>query len=468
MVPLKPGTIVAVLVTAICLFSCGLAAASLRVGTAAVQITPPAGTPMAGYYYARGSEDVIDDLYAKAAVLNDGTTKVALVVCDLITLPRHTVLDARRQIEQQTGIPVGHVMISATHTHTGPALARDSVRDNQDGGSSEPSRKYTQELPARIARAVAEANDTLRPAIVSYAQGHEDRLSFCRRFWMKDGSVGWNPGKLNPKIIRPVSPIDPEVGVVYFETPDKKPLLTYVNFALHADTTGGSKISADYPGVLAQCLADYRGPDMLTIFANGACGNINHVNVHWAGPQTTRTEATRLGTILAGAVLKTYVDLKPAANTTLRVRSQILQLPPAKITPEDVQEAKAIVEKKDKAKFLEQVQAYKVLDVDQRAGVPLEVEVQVITMGDALAWVSLPGEIFVELGLSIKAASPFAQTHIAELANGSIGYIPNRSAYAEGNYEVVSARCAAGSGEMLVQAAVKMLEDLKAQASSRR
>jgi hypothetical protein len=278
---------------------------------------------------------------------------------------------------------------------------------------------------------------------------------------MKDGTVGWNPGKLNPNIIRPAGPIDPEVGVVYFETADKKPVLTCVNFAMHADTTGGVRISADYPGALARRLADYKGPDMLTLFANGACGNINHVNVNWPGPQTSPAEATRLGTILAGSVLKAYMDLKPVADTTLRVQSETLQLPLPKVTPEEVEEAKAIVEKKDKARFMEQVQAYKALDVNVRQGKPLEVEVQVITLGDTLAWVSLPGEIFVELGLSIKAASPFAQTHIAELANGSIGYIPNRSACAEGNYEVVSARCAAGSGEMLVQAAVKMLEQLK-------
>ncbi len=285
---------------------------------------------------------------------------------------------------------------------------------------------------------------------------------------MKDGSVGWNPGKLNPNIIRPVSPIDPEVGVVYFETADKKPLLTYVNYAMHADTTGGTKISADFPGALARCLAGYKGPDMMTIFANGACGNLNHVNVHWRGPQTSPAEACRLGTILAGSVLKAYMDLRPVGDTTLRVRSEVLRLPLAKVTPQDVQEAKAIVAKGDKAKFMEQVKAYKVLDVDKRAGAPLEVEVQVIRLGDSLAWVSLPGEIFVELGLSIKAASPFAQTHIAELANGSIGYIPNRSAYAEGNYEVVSARCAEGSGELLVRAAVRMLEDLKAEATPHR
>ncbi len=109
---------------------------------------------------------------------------------------------------------------------------------------------------------------------------------------------------------------------------------------------------------------------------------------------------------------------------------------------------------------MELVKAYKVLDVAAREGKPLEVEVQVIALGRELAWVSLPGEIFVELGLSIKAASPFKQTHIAELANGSIGYIPNRSAYAEGNYEVVSARCEEGSGELLVAAAIRLLNQL--------
>ena len=85
---------------------------------------------------------------------------------------------------------------------------------------------------------------------------------------------------------------------------------------------------------------------------------------------------------------------------------------------------------------------------------------QVVALGDDLAWVSLPGEIFVELGLAIKQDSPFQHTIIAELANGAIGYIPSRRAYAQGNYEVVSARCAEGSGERLVDAAVRILKGL--------
>jgi len=441
--------------------SAPLPASELRVGTAAVNINPPLGTPLAGYYFERGSEGVHDDLLAKAAVLDDGHTKTALVGCDLISLPRHTVLEARRLIEEQTGIPGGHVMLSATHSHTGPVLARGSSRDDQDGGSKQLSQAYTAGLPKRIAQAVADAHAKFAPTRVSYARESEPRLAFNRRFWMRDGTVGWNPGKLNTNTIRTVGPIDPEVGVVYFESPSQKPLLTYINFAMHPDTTGGTRLSADYPGALSRVLGLYKGPDMLTLFANGTCGNLNHVNVHWAARQQGTNEANRLGAILAASVFKAYMDLQPVADVTLRTRSEVLKLPLAKVTEDDVREAREIVKRGAKAKFMEQVQAYKALDVANRQGQPLEVEVQVITMGKDLAWVSLPGEIFVELGLSIKAASPFKQTHIAELANGSIGYIPNRSAYAEGNYEVVSARCAEGSGEMLAQTAIRLLEELK-------
>jgi neutral ceramidase len=117
-------------------------------------------------------------------------------------------------------------------------------------------------------------------AQVWYGRTQEQQLSFNRRFWMKDGTVGWNPGKLNPNIIRPVGLIAPEVGVVYIETVDKKPLVTCVNFAMHRDTTGGLLVSADYPAALARCLADCKGPEMLTLFANGTCGNIPQTLAH--------------------------------------------------------------------------------------------------------------------------------------------------------------------------------------------
>ena len=448
-----------------CLFFLApLKAADLQLGTAAIVINPPEGTPLAGYYSRRGSKNILDDIQCKTIVLEKDGTKVALIVCDLISLPRHTIREARRLIENQSGISSANVMISATHTHTGPALIRESAIDDLIGANSDLGKRYTEALPELIVKSVVEANKKLVPALAAAGIGREDNISFNRRFVMKDGAVSWNPAKLNPNIVRPAGPIDPDVGVIYFEDANAKALATYVNFALHPDTTGGANVSADYPGALAKLIGDYKGAEMLTLFANGCCGNINHRNINWANRQSGPAEAKRIGTVLAGSVFKTYMAMKPIADGPLRVKSATVELALPPITDDDIAKANDVVKriKDPKTVFLDKVRAFQVLDVAGRKGKPWEVEVQVIALGDAVAWVSLPGEMFVELGLGIKKSSPFAYTMLAELANGSIGYIPNKSAYSEGNYEIVSARCAEGSGEKLVEAAVKILKELHA------
>ena len=261
------------------------ARAELKVGAAAVKITPPNGTPMAGYYNVRLSTGVHDDLWAKAIVLDVDGSRAALVSLDLITTSRDMVTAARAEIEESTGIPADRVMIGATHAHTGPVILSKSTRDGALGGASESARAYNETLPGKIARAVKDAAAKLEPARAQAGIGSEMRLAFNRRFHMKDGSVGWNPGKLNPNIVRPAGPIDPDVGVLYFDSVAKKPLATYVNFAMHLDTVGGLDISADFPYTLARILADAKHPDMLTLFALGCCGNINHVDVTWTDPQ---------------------------------------------------------------------------------------------------------------------------------------------------------------------------------------
>jgi hypothetical protein len=261
--------------------------------------------------------------------------------------------------------------------------------------------------------------------------------------------------------------VDPSVPTVLFESLEGKPVATYVNFAMHADTTGGPRISADYPGALSRVLAAVKGPEMLTVFTIGTAGDVNHLKVAWAGPQTSPAEAQRLGTILAGAVLRAYTDLAPVPDGAIRVRREVVGLPLAEIRPGDLDRARAVKARiggKDEPTFLETVDAYKVLDVEARRGKPIQVEVQVIAVGDRVAWVSLPGEVFVELGLAIKAASPFPVTAIAELANGAIGYIPTRQAWPQGNYEVISARCGPGSGEILVETAVRLLREIRTEA----
>ena len=438
-------------------------AAPLSAGAAAVDITPPNGCPLAGYYSPRGAEGTHDPLLAKALVLEQGDTVVALVSLDLLLTTRDMVEDTRKLVEKRTGIPGKNVMISATHSHTGPVLWDEVPRPDAPRDGKKIVKAYLAELPGKIAGAVQKAHAARVPVKVSFGCGTENGLAFNRRFHMADGSVGWNPGKMNPKIVRPAGPTDPSVPVVLVETDTKppKPVAVYVNFAMHLDTVGGTDYSADYPHALARAVAAVAGDDVVTVFTTGTCGDVNHINVGTDKAQKGHGEAARIGTRLAAEVLRTFDALKPAAGP-LRVSRAPVELELSPVTAEEALAAKGVLASLEKGTkpvpaFLDQVRAFKAVEVSARLGKPYPVEVQVISLGDDLAWVSLPGEIFVELGLQIKRGSPFRQTMIAELANGSVGYVPNRAAYPQGAYEVVSARVAEGGGEKLVGAALEQL-----------
>ncbi len=176
-------------------------------------------------------------------------------------------------------------------------------------------------------------------------------------------------------------------------------------------------------------------------------------------------EAARIGLRLASAALRSWPKLQSVPSGTLRFERNVVQLSSDAIAPERVEWAHQVVsalqQKNTPApKFMELVEAFKVIDIDERKGEPWSCEVQVITLGNHIAWVSLPGEIFVQLGMMIKDGSPYPMTMVHELANGSLGYIPTSQAFAQGNYEVVSSRVAQGSGEKLVETALASLRRL--------
>ncbi|HYO80037.1 MAG TPA: hypothetical protein VES20_01440, partial [Bryobacteraceae bacterium] len=264
----------------------------------------------------------------------------------------------------------------------------------------------------------------------------------------------------DPKIDRPAGPIDGSVPIVYFHGTDGKPIAIYVNYALHLDTVGGQEYSADYPYMLSQILSAAKGKDLVTVFTIGCAGNLNHRDVSIRDPQKGHGEAARIGAVLAAEVLRKLQHAATVDVGFIKATSETLQLPLPEIEPNEVDWARttaATFDKKEAAPFNDLVKAFKIVDVIDRKGKPLEAEVQTISLGRSIAFVALPGEIFVEHGLAIKQASPFPHTVIAELANGSVGYVPDRKAYPQGAYEVVSARVAEGSGEMMVDSATRQL-----------
>lgn len=460
--------LLAVALESLTLFQAAAHAGEFRAGAAQVEITPKQGAPLAGYYQFRAADKVLDPLYSRALVVEQDGELAAFVVLDLISTTRAMVDASRKMITEQHGIPAERVMISATHTHTGPQLIRGSMMDDLTKVNTPPGQEYNGGLPALVSQSVGEAKAKLVTAKASSAIGKAEGISFNRRAIAKDGSLIWQPGKLDPRVLKPAGPIDPDLGLLVFEAKDSRsaPLAAYVNFAMHPTSIGGgTRISADYPGALCRILSERRGKEMVTIYANGCCGNINHNNYMTDTPrQSGVAEANRLGTALADVTEKSWPDLKALTLHAPRSKSVRVVLPRRSFTEEQIAKAKDVVARMatEKPGTVPMAEAFCTLDTVNLKDKPLEVEVQVISFSDELAIVSLPGEIFVELGLTIKAASPYKHTYIAELANGSIGYIPNREAYPQGNYEVVSARCEVGSGEKLVETALALLKELHA------
>lgn len=488
--PLKRPTIgcAALLALAMCFAQTITADEPLRVGVAEVDITPPEGFPIAGYYHERLAEGTIDPLKAKAMVFEQGETSAAVVVCDLTAISRDLCEAIRKRASEKTGIPSDAIAVSGTHSHTAPDYSKHLYQHLESYGSSNTTQEnaappYAEKLIGGIVQSIVEAHEKLEPATLSSGSAlQETTVSFNRRFVMKDGSVQTWKSLSDPNVVRAAGPIDREVGVAVIKSGDGKVRGVFSNFALHLDTVGGMRWSADYPFFIEQALRQKYGHELVSMFGAGCCGDINHNDP--AGRERNKTEF--IGRAIAGTIESAIPKTTSLAQDRLQARSAVVHLPLQDVTREQLERSKElikVIQGGGKVDFLDQVAAYKTLMLAQfrdatrqenpdkqigwglshaweGVGDALPVDVQTITIGDELAWVFLPGEVFVDLGLAIKRASPYRTTLIVELSNCiETAYIPTRAAYAGGSYEVTNSTLKPGGGEMLVEAALRLLRE---------
>lgn len=444
-------------------------AAELRAGIGVSDITPPLGYRMSGYFRERLSTGIHDPLHAKAIVFQQGYQSAALVFCDISKISPDVSRHARERASEKTGIPASNILVAATHSHTGPlyfGALRNHFHDlavAKHGKDPHDEIDYPGVLVEKVVDAVAAAHATARPVRVETGTAQQLGLSFNRRFHMKDGSVRMNPGKLNPDIVRPAGPIDPEVGILLIRDADTRRAFASLSvFALHLDTVSGTEYSADYPYYLEQSLREVLGAGFVSLFGIGTCGDINHYDVSDDRRQKGHEEAERIGTTLGETIRAALPGLKTVENPLLAASRATVDAPLQQYSPEQVVQARrdmANVANPDWPRN-KRVEAFKILDLQLREGTRLPIEIQVFRLSDEVAIVGLPGEIFVELGLAIKQASPFTTTLVVELANDAPGYIPTKKAFGEGSYETVNSGVRSGSGEMLIDAAVRLLQGL--------
>ncbi len=437
----------------------------LEAGVAVVDITPPVPYRMCGYFNERTSTGIHDPLFAKALVLKQGDLRVALVFCDLIGITQEINEQARQLAQEQTGIPGSNICIAAIHSHTGPlysGVLRNHFHDKavaKDGSDLLEKIDYPAQLKEKIAQAIVAAAASLQPVTVRAGIASQEGLSFNRRFHMKNAAeVVFNPGIKNPDIIRPAGPIDPDVGILLLNgASENLPLASLTVFALHLDTVGGTLYGADYPAVLQNSLRAEFGDKFVSLFGTGTCGDINHIDVSNAA--VLKTE--EIGNRLAATVKEFIPKLKAVEQPSLAVLSSVVEVPIQKCSTEEIAWAKEMMEKvgDESEPFLPRVKAYKIMDLQLR-GESLPIEVQVFRLNADTAIVALPGEVFVDLGLAIKKASPFATTLVFELAGDAPEYIPTTKAFQEGSYETVNSQIQPGGGEIMVKEAISLLEKL--------
>ena len=426
-------------------------------GFARVDLTPPVGAEMPGGFGKHPSEGIHDPLWSEAAYFDDGTTQLAGVGVELIMIPRDTVESARSQAEKRCGIPGRNILIGASHTHNGGPVVECF------GVDSDPA--YCTLAAEKIADSIVQAHDNAVEARVSSGLGSEGTVGFNRRFKMKDGTVKTHPGKMNADIVEPEGPMDPDVGVIAVENAEGKLLGCIVNHALHGTTIGGNQVSADWIYYLRSTIRGGIGSDIGVVFLNGACGDVTQVDNRNARPgEFGEAWARRVGMTVGAEALKVLARAEFKPEVKLGAAAETLQLAIRDLAGSDEElvaresPATGLGSGGDKV-YLREAGLVRAMKAKSPT---VDVEVQTLRIGDA-AIASNPAEYFCQLGLNIKKGSPWKPTMVAELANGYSGYCPTAEAFKGGGYEVRTARSsylAPGSGEQIVEASVKLLNQL--------
>jgi len=438
----------------------------LRVGYGKTEIIPPLGAFMNGYYVKRYVSGVHDPIYTIAVALEKDGKRSAIVVADICNFRNDKEFDKwRSEMAEKCGMETEALFICATHTHTAPMLF---------GDPADPT--YAATFTEKTEQAIKAAFDDLAPAQIRTASSTLKGNGFIRRYKMKDGSVATNPGFLNPDIVDPVGTPDEELRVIRFirENADE---VVIVNFANHPDNFGGSEVSADYPGVVRDIVEKALG--VKCMYMNGAQGDVNNFN--YKGPMLygkykTWERVCNAGREMAGEAIKIYTNAVPVDEGDITYGITRFAVPTSRVTdPKTLEDADKILKAHNAGDMeffrplglTEKNMAYTTVVAEAtrmnnlRNGPDFnELFVSAIKIGD-LAFVGISGEPFAAIGKAIKKASPVGNTLVCCDTNGSIGYFPSAEAYAEGGYEARSSPFKPGVGEVIIDKALELLNDIK-------
>lgn len=417
-----------------------------RAGAATSNITPPLGVEIVGSWTVPRAKHIHDELHARCLALDDGTTRLVFVVVDNVGVPREIFDAAKRMAHEATGLPVGNMLMSATHTHSAP-----SARGANALVSGQPLDDYQNFLIRRIADGVQRAINNLEPARVGWGAGSLPQHLFNRRWLPGDNSTTLNPFgeqdrlSYGPTRSRPAGPTDPDVYFISVQSTKGRPIALLANYGLHyVAGFGNFDISANYFGAFCDRIrrlfeADDQDPPFVGILANGAAGDV--INESRVAPEPANKyrpyEKIRfIANEVAQEVMRVHRTIEFRDWAPLRVAHSELTLDMRRPTPAMVSRAEQILARPPNVSPVHGREAeYARRTLAAKNWPPtIDIVMQVFRIGD-LGVAAIPFETFAETGLEIKAKSPFKGTFVIELANGATGYLPTPEQHALGGYE---------------------------------
>jgi len=424
-----------------------------QAGFARVEVTPPLGTKLTGYFALRTSDGVLDPIQLNAIAISNEEACVLVITGDFMYMRESDATYYRNKIAKELGLPVECVFIQAIHQHTSTTAGQNALCD--------PHYQYI--LERKYCDVAKMAMDDRKNATVRYAQKETaEPISFIRRFRMKDGSVATNPGRGNPNIDHPLGEADNTVRLVRF-CREEGGDIALVNFATHPDVIGGTKFSADWPGFVRR-MTEQDLPGVKCILVNGCQGDTNHINVS-PGANTAKgyAHSRHMGRVITDTVLSIWDQGETVEVGPVTARYELRRIPSNTEGLSRVDECRKLlvqIQNKTLEKPMTMAEKGETRRIANMENVPLvqKVPVAMVAFGK-IALIGYGGEPFTEYADKPRAAVSDLIVLSACLADGAQGYLPSAEAFAEGGYEARTTNFTPGVASDLQGAAIRFLRE---------
>lgn len=458
--------------------------------------TPKVGMPMAGSYEIRYAKGVLDDLHVRALAFSDGETKAAVISVEICHMDTVIYDECRTRIANENGVDRDSVIITLTHTHSGPetnAAAKHYLEDNPD--NKKIMQEYVEFLKDRICDAAREAFLDLKPAKLYSAEGHAEDVNFVRSYRMADGTVQTNPGldwnaypdpstccpiPDNTGVVHPVGKPNDTVRLLKIEREGGRDVYV-VNFSCHATSVHTRKICSDYPGLICSTLEGAFGGEIDCMFLLAPAGDVCQINRNPSEEEKrflvednennseTRNKAKHIARVVSGEVLKMCMLAKEVKSDKVSFGMKELALPANK-DDANYEEALKVVELHKAGRHHElpyEGMALVTYLANANRIVRMKTapdffyhKIFAISVGD-FALAGLPGEPFTEIGDRILDASEYKATMLCTLTNAQTTYFATTYALGEGGYEAAASNLGPGTDDVIVDEMSSLLKEIK-------